>query len=101
MADDSGRISVSRDALRAELATLELRLVERLATKAEVDDLARRVSLIELQGSPTAQELEVGQTLLRKDVDGLRTWRSYLTGAVAAVSVIASSALAVAIAYLF
>lgn len=47
MAEDSGRITVSRDALRAELAKLELRLVEKLVTKTEHDGLAERVVRIE------------------------------------------------------
>lgn len=55
MSEDNGRISVSRDALRAELAQMELRLVEKLATKTEVDGI-------------------------RADVDGLKRWRAYVTG---------------------
>lgn len=47
MSDDSGRISVSRDALRAELAKLELRLVEKLVTKTDHDDLVHRVTRLE------------------------------------------------------
>lgn len=54
--EDTGRISVSRDALRAELGSLELRLVQSLATQSEVDDLKRRV-------------------------DRLETWRAFLAGA--------------------
>jgi hypothetical protein len=64
MADGDGRITVSRDALRAELLGMELRLVEKLATKDEVD-------------------------VLRKEIDGLKRWRAYLTG-------VASTALALA-----
>lgn len=45
--EDGGRISVSRDALRAELVGLELRLVEKLATKTEHDGLASRVDKLE------------------------------------------------------
>jgi hypothetical protein len=62
--EDTGRITVSRDALRADLAELELRLVDRLATKSEVEDL-------------------------RRDVERLQRWRSYITG-------MASTALALA-----
>jgi hypothetical protein len=55
MSDGDGRITVSRDALRAELATMELRLVEKLATQSEVE-------------------------ALRKEVDALKRWRAYLAG---------------------
>lgn len=41
------RISISRDALRAELAELELRLIDKLASKSEVEKLARRVEILE------------------------------------------------------
>lgn len=69
MAEDSGRISVSRDALRAELAQMELRLVDKLATKDEVQ-------------------------AIRADVDGLKRWRAYLSGAYALGLVAATAALA-------
>lgn len=41
------RISISRDALRAELAELELRLIEKLASKVDVDMLRKRVEVLE------------------------------------------------------
>lgn len=44
MSDDSGRISVSRDALRAELLSLKLDLIQQLATKGEVDRLNDRIN---------------------------------------------------------
>ena len=72
---DTGRITVSRDALRAELATLELRLVEKLATKADHDDLERRVG-------------------------GLETWRAYTAGAAAVAVALATAAVSVVVAYL-
>lgn len=72
-AEDTGRISVSRDALRAELATLELRLVDKLATKSEVDDI-------------------------RTDVDSLKRWRAYQSGAAAAAVLIATTAIGVVLA---
>lgn len=49
--DDVGRISVSRDALRADLGDLELRLIEKLATKAEHESLAMRVAKLEWQAA--------------------------------------------------
>lgn len=55
------RISISRDALRAELAELELRLVDKLASKIDVDKLVRRVDLLE------------AQALKRDDADFRRT----------------------------
>ena len=54
MADDTGRITVSRDALRADLAELELRLVDRLATKADHVELERRVGGLERWRAYTA-----------------------------------------------
>jgi hypothetical protein len=74
-ARDVGRISVSRDALRAELATMELRLVEKLATRAEVE-------------------------IMRADMDGLKRWRAYVTGAVAVSVGLGSTAVGVVLAYL-
>jgi hypothetical protein len=72
MSEDNGRISVSRDALRAELAELELSLVEKLATKDEV-------------------------TEIRREVDSLKTWRAYTTGFTACGVAIGSVALGVAV----
>lgn len=43
------RITVSRDALRADLLDLELRLTKTLATKSDVDALERRVTTLERQ----------------------------------------------------
>jgi hypothetical protein len=60
--EDSGRISVSRDALRAELVTMELRLVEKLATKGEVEALHKE------------------HDALREEVENLKSWRQYTTG---------------------
>jgi hypothetical protein len=74
-ADDTGRISVSRDALRAELATLELRLVEKLATQSEVDGI-------------------------RTDVDSLKRWRAYVAGAAAVAVGLGTTAIGIVIAYL-
>lgn len=70
MSEDNGRITVSRDALRAELLSLELRLVQRLATQDEVDTI-------------------------RKDVDSLKRWRSYLAGAVTGALALAGCAVAI------
>lgn len=77
-ADDNGRISVSRDALRAELAQMELRLVEKLATKSEVDDLRDE------------------HDALRAEVEGLKAWRAYTTGLTAGSMALAGAAVALA-----
>lgn len=82
VADDNGRISVSKDFLRAELGLMELRLVDKLATKAEVDDLARRVMLLEAQDSPT-----------RIEFDALRAWHLAVKGALAVLIAVALAAL--------
>lgn len=73
--EDSGRISVSRDALRAELAQMELRLIEKLATKAEVEMLEARVDTLETE------------------VDRLKTWRKTLAAALAFAVAVALAAL--------
>lgn len=75
MAEDNGRISVSKDFLRAELTGLELRIVEKLATKAEVGNLSDRVDTLET------------------DVDRLKTWRKSLAGTCAVALAIALAAL--------
>lgn len=67
---DTGRISVSRDALRAELAGLELRLVEKLASQSEVDGI-------------------------RRDVDSLKTWRAYVAGAAAGALALSGTAVGI------
>ena len=45
MADE--RISVSREALRAELAEMELRLIEKLASREQVAALEARLGIVE------------------------------------------------------
>lgn len=54
------RITVSRDALRADLLDLELRLTKTLATKSDVDALEKRVATLErkAQAHDTAGEVE-------------------------------------------
>lgn len=47
MAEPHERISISRDSLRAELAELELRLVDKLASRSELEKLAARVVILE------------------------------------------------------
>ena len=41
--DTNGRVSISRDTLRAELAELELRLIDKLARKETVDRVIARM----------------------------------------------------------
>lgn len=60
--DGNDRISVSKDFLRAEIVGLELRLVDKLATKDEVSDLRTE------------------HDDLRKEVETLKAWRQYTTG---------------------
>lgn len=79
MAEDSVRISVSKDFLRAELTGMELRLVEKLATKAEVEALDLRVDTLETE------------------VDRLKTWRKTLAAVLALVAAVAVAALPVVI----
>jgi hypothetical protein len=75
VAESNERISVSRDFLRAELGGLELRLVEKLATKDEVADL---------RGEHDA---------LRNEVETLKSWRAYTTGLTAGALGLASMAI--------
>jgi hypothetical protein len=74
MSEDIGRISVSRDALKAELLGMELRLVDKLATKDEVETL-------------------------RTDVDKLKTWRAYTAGATAVALGLGTTALSILLAF--
>jgi len=45
--ENNNKISIGRDTLRAELTTLELRLVNQLAQKSEVKQLENRIALLE------------------------------------------------------
>jgi hypothetical protein len=82
------RISVSRDALRAELADLKLDLVERLtaaleskADKRLVEQVIADVNSIKEHGSPalvTAMGTIAG---LDAKVDSLEGWRNRMLGA--------------------
>lgn len=83
IADDVGRISVSRDALRAELASMELRLIEKLATQTELEVLRR------------ATEVEIES--VRHEVDKLRLWRAYTVGVTTVALGVGSTAFAIAI----
>jgi hypothetical protein len=73
--DDNGRISVSKDFLRAELAGMELRLVDKLATKSEVEDLRDE------------------HDALRNEVETLKAWRQYTTGLTAGALGLAGAAI--------
>lgn len=73
------RVSVSRDALRAELAELELRLIEKLASKSEVEMLKQRVEKLENLAAPlkekkilTVTEVDeaIAQALQKKEARG-------------------------------
>lgn len=70
--EDGGRISVSKDFLRAELGAMELRLIQNLATQAEVEGI-------------------------RKDVEGLKRWRAYVAGVATTAAALASAAVAIAL----
>ena len=69
-AEDNVRITISEDRLYRALGELELRLVEKLATKSEVDDI-------------------------RKDVESLKRWRAYVTGMSTTALALASACVAI------
>ena len=68
MAEGNGgdRISVSREILRAELAELELRLVNRFAEKSYVQEQERRLRIVEARVEPGALQAAV-QGVIRQD----------------------------------
>lgn len=76
MSDDNGRISVSKDFLRAELGEMELRLVEKLANQDEV-------------------------AVMRGDLEALKRWRAYLAGASAVAIGLGTVALGVVLPQIF
>ena len=105
MSDDSGngRVTVSRETLRAELLELELRLVERLtseiARKADYEDmrsLRHRVQTLEAQkplGDRLMQEFldtvkEVN--VVKEEVNSLKVWKGRAIGAITALAAFAS-----------
>ncbi len=85
--DDHGRISVSRDALRAELATMELRLVEKLATKQDVTALEARVDKLERRAEAQDAVEQTGRDAFTK--------REKVVGLAIAVVAVALQTLAV------
>lgn len=99
--EEGGHITVSRDALRAELATLELRLIRQLATRADLEALETRVATFEIADPPGLREISITSQRNRQELDSLKAWRSYFTGAVAATGILSSTALGVALAYFF
>lgn len=85
---DTGRISVSRDALRAELATMELRLVDKLATKSEVEHLATGLGALGSRVS-TLERLAQEADAVRKDNDFSLTKREKWVGMVLGILALA------------
>jgi hypothetical protein len=88
-----------RLALRAELAELELRLLDKLVTKAEHESLVTRhemlavkVASIEAHGSPQAQtqhgQIAVLQSTMARNV----AWRNRMAGAITVLSFFAALA---------
>ena len=73
MGEENGRINVSRDALRAELAQMELRLIDKLATKTEVDVLRKE------------------RDDDRQEIESLKRWRAYITGVTGTALALAST----------
>lgn len=88
-----------RLALRAELAELELRLLDKLVTKAEHEALAsrhstlvERVSNIEAHGSPQAQEQNKDIALMQAAIERNIAWRNKMAGAISVLSLFALTA---------
>lgn len=80
--EDTGRINVSRDFLKAELLGMELRLVEKLATKAEVETLALRVAALEERDPPSRAEWDV-----------VKLWHAGFRAVLAVLSIVAVACL--------
>lgn len=88
-----------RLALRAELAELELRLLDKLVTKAEHESLvtrhdllASKVANIEAHGSPQAQEQHGQIAVLKEKMDTNIAWRNRMAGAIGVLSFFAALA---------
>lgn len=76
-----------RMALRAELAELELRLLDKLVTKAEHDSLVtshgalvQRVGVIESHGSPHVTEVSEKVAINTERISALEAWRNRMQG---------------------
>jgi hypothetical protein len=93
-APGNGRISVSQETLRAELAEMELRLIksigEQIADKASQEelralrhDVRNLEAQVPLQGRITAEFLDV-----QKEVQGLRAWQAKIIGGLAVISMV-------------
>lgn len=88
-----------RLALRAELAELELRLLDKLVTKAEHESLvtrhemlAAKVLSIEAHGSPQAQEQGKDIAVMQSAIDRNVAWRNRMAGGIAVLSLFAMAA---------
>lgn len=80
--EDSGRISVSKDFLKAALLELQVELIKTLATKAEVEDLVKEVEVIKERNSPS-----------REEFDGVKGTLTALKASVSLVALVAAAAL--------
>lgn len=83
------RISVSRDALRAELAELELRLTKQLASRSDVEDvkneqgrMALHISALQDLGKRNREDIES----LDSRVVELRDWHNRSIGIIALIA---------------
>ncbi len=91
-----GRISVSRDALRAELAQMELRLIQSLATRGEVEELRKELDRVKRRQDDQAAASEALAKQARERANEKSdsfTKREKVIGLVTAVLAIALQAL--------
>lgn len=92
--EDTRPITVSRDALRAELVSLELRLTEKINTMLEtkasaavVEQIEKRLTAIEFTSAVTISEAKSAKEQASKN-DGNRKW--ILAQAIALAAVVVS-----------
>lgn len=75
MAEGNGRISVSHDTLRAELAQLELRLIKSLVPSSALLALEKRVDRLEEEAlTPSQIESQFGKMFQSHRARGFKTW---------------------------
>jgi len=74
------RISVSREALRAELAEMELRLIEKLASREQVAALEARLTILERVALVKGGEVETSVNRLKQVVKNDAELNQFLDG---------------------
>ena len=92
-AEDTGRITISEDKLYRALGDLELRLVEKLATKEEAAELRKVVE--KLATKDEVADLRKERDTDRLEIESLKRWRAYVTGMSTTALALASACVAI------